>query len=578
MLRGIRAGALLAAVALASLTVWFLRYDIIAPAIFLSEMRWYPFLFMMLFVWHYGSTNTMATRVAAPALLVVLSTIILAISVNASVMELGESGFLPERPIAIGATHLSLGVLAASDVLLRTHPARHRGGPHDIARWRPLASGETSRTASALTGLVTLALALAVALAPVRAVRPDRQLAPEPSEIPATPATMAGDLAWTLDLDEDDTIAAGAAGPILVTGSEIRGLDPADGSTRWAYNRPGARLIEWEHVGSDIITGPDRRYAAFATKTPDNPGKGRRGRAERAWVTVLDTVTGRIAAERSARIDSDSGLVSVQLTDTAALIGTEAIDLTTGTTLWTLPASETEPDYAGPAGHSTFILNIEENTSPLAAAIVLAPQDDPGRRTDLDNVSLDDDHSHPLVIDGWTIRYTAEPTDEDGGPTAAVNIDEVAAASGTDTVEGVDLGQTTGPDYRRSHTSLIATASDSSATRSTRPATVFDPVTRTVSPAEQSTTVDTARPDVSSDRARRERVLQLHMNAPDGPVTTDVAVTDDEFDELRRLGRDYGPDGPFRSVTLVAAPGTVLVHVDLAGSWPVYSNRLYAIR
>jgi len=577
MLRGIRAGALLAAVALASLTVWFLRYDIIAPAIFLSEMRWYPFLFMMLFVWHYGSTNTMATRVAAPALLVVLSTIILAISVNASVMELGESGFLPERPIAIGATHLSLGVLAASDVLLRTHPARHRGGPHDIARWRPLASGETSRTASALTGLVTLALALAVALAPVRAVRPDRQLAPEPSEIPATPATMAGDLAWTLDLDEDDTIAAGAAGPILVTGSEIRGLDPADGSTRWAYNRPGARLIEWEHVGSDIITGPDRRYAAFATTTLD-PVRDRKGRTGHAWVTVLDTVTGRIAAERSARIDPDSGLVPIQLTDTATLIGTEAIDLATGTTLWTLPESEDAPDYAGPAGHSTFILSNEENTSLLTAAIALAPQDDPGRRTGLDNVGLNDGHSLPLVIDGWTIRYTAEPTYANGGPAVAISIDEVAAAGGIDTVEGVDLGQTTGPDYRRSHTSLIATASDSSVTRSARPANVFDPTSRTTSPVEQSTTVDTARLDATSGRARRERVLQLHTNSPDGPVTTDVAVTDDEFDELHRLDRDYGPDDLFRPVTLVAAPGTVLVHVDLADTWPVYSNRLYAIR
>lgn len=588
VLRGTRTGALLATIALVALAARFLTKDIIVSGDPLATIAW--FVLLTLVVWAIGvvlrsqelSSGHQGNRVTAPAIIAVLSVVALGACICSSVELASESGFLLGHPVAIGAACLSFGALAITDLLLRTHPARHRRSAHDIARWRPLPSADTSRTATALTGLITLTLALAVALTPVWAARPIQRTAPEPSQIPAVPATVAGEPAWAIDLDEDIyTITVGAAGPVLVTGAEIRGLDPADGSTRWTYHRPNAELLSLGDHGK-IITGPDHRYAAFVTETPGSSAGGLVKAVERAPVTVLDTLTGRVVAERLVTRKSVYELGPVQLTDTAALIGTEAIDLTTGKTLWTLPESEDAPDYAGPAGHSTFILHREVDRSVLTASIVLAPQDDPNRRTVMENVSLNDHYFSPLVIDGWTIQYTEKPTYDDGGPAVAINIDEVAAAGGTDGAQRIDLGQTTGPDYRRSRTSLIATALDSSVTRSTRPATVFDPATRTTSPAERSTTVDTARLDVTSDQARRERVLQVHMTSPDGPVTADVAVTDDEFEDLYRANRSNRPDTQFpyfQYATVLAAPGAVLVHVELTSyARPTSSRRLYAIR
>ena len=490
VLRGIRAGALLATAALVALTVWFLRHDAATSTPF-----WVVALYAsaLLVVWRSSASadgdlvpDAVARRVTALTAIAVLSVLALTVCAGASARAASTSGFFPGYPVTIGATCLGSGVLAGADMLLRTHPARRLGGPHDIARWRPLASGDTSRVTTALTCLVALVLILAVALAPTWAARPIQQFSPEPTERDTTPTTVAGDLAWTLDLDEKDTLAAGAAGPILVTGTQIRGLDPTDGSTRWTYHRPNAELLSLGNYG-EIITGPDHRYAAFNTRMPQSIltrwMKSSVRSVRRTLVTVLDTLTGRVVAERTITSESTADWDSVQLTDTAALIGTEAIDLTTGKTLWTLPDSGAAPNYAGPAGHSTFILHREVDTSVLTASLVLAPQDDPDRTTALDDVSLNDHDFYPLFIDGWTIRYTEEPTYDDGGPAAAINIDEVAAAGGTDGVQRINLGQTMGPDYRRSHTSLIATASDSSVARSvTRPATVFDPVTRTREP------------------------------------------------------------------------------------------------
>ncbi|SPF69437.1 Quinoprotein alcohol dehydrogenase-like superfamily [Propionibacterium ruminifibrarum] len=595
VLRGTRTGALLATIALVALAARFLAKDIIVSGDPLATIAW--FVLLTLVVWAIGvvrhrklNPEHRSNRLTAPAIIAVLSVVALGACICSSVELASESGFLLGHPVAIGAACLGFGTLAITDLLLRTHPARHRRSTHDIAHWRPLASGDTSRTAATLSCLITLTLILTVALTPLWATRPIQQTAPEPAQIPAVPATVAGDLAWTLDLDTDhgiDTIAAGAAGPVVVAGGEIYGLDPADGSTRWTYGRPNAELLDLGISKDKIITGPNHRYAAFITVTGMSmyPQRGRDPElpVHRTLVTVLDTLTGRVAAERIFTRKSVGELRLIQLTDTAALIGTEAIDLPTGKTLWTLPEPETaggfynQATYVGPAGHSTFILLSNESGPSTTIDLTLIPQDDPDPRPDASGVSLDHVHRPLLVTDGWTLRYADETTNDEGGPAAAINIDEVAAAGDPDDIQGIDLGQTSGPDYELSRTSLVAsellTSDESSEPEDDlsepEPATVFDPATRTANPIEQSAAVDVTEFNLSYDSRDPTSPYGLRLTTPDGSASSQVGITKKEY---WHLANRYGASGGRLDVAFAAVPGAVLVHVEIYDS-----SRLYAI-
>ena len=597
VLRGIRAGALLAIVALVVLAVRFLAQDIIV----MNEPLVTAVLFVpvTLVMWGFGVTiswdlgpGPRGNLATAPVIIAVLSIAAMALCTGCSVRVAADSGFFLGHPVIIGVVCLCSGALAISDLLLRTHPSRDSGGPRDTAHWRPLPTDATSHTATALTGLLSVVLALAVALVPTWVARPIQQLAPKPPEIPAMPATVAGDLAWTLDLDEDvDTITAGAAGPILADGSRILGLDPADGSTRWTYHRPNAQLLNLSasnvRTPTRIITGPDRRYAAFAAQASGPMGLGMESwyAKKQVVVTVLDTLTGRVAAEHTlagqlaAEATTVPATQPIQLTDTAALIGTEAIDLATGTTLWALPEQKTtssDPSaYVGPAGHSTFVLRSEPG-SDMATDLVLVPQDDPDRRTHLSTVATS--ANRPLIIDGWTIHYTDEPTYAEGSPAAAISIDEVAAA-GTAGVQGIDLGQTIGPDLALSHTSLIASMwpSEDRIDPQEQPAAVFDPATRTATPIELSSAVDATTFDITKDYEDSAYVYRLHLAAPNGSASSTTEITMEEYNCLERMNRRNTVGERFEGVVLAAVPGAVLVYVNLPSSRPT-PNRLYALR
>lgn len=83
---------------------------------------------------------------------------------------------------------------------------------------------------------------------------------------------MAGELAWTLNLDDDDDavmITAGAAGPVVADGSEIRGLDPTDGSTRWVYSHPNAKLLDLGHPWHSGPENPPRQGGRRWQSAPD---------------------------------------------------------------------------------------------------------------------------------------------------------------------------------------------------------------------------------------------------------------------------------------------------------------------
>ncbi|SPF69436.1 Quinoprotein alcohol dehydrogenase-like superfamily [Propionibacterium ruminifibrarum] len=595
VLRGTRAGALLATIVLAVLAVRFTPYDAADSTIPLVLVALY--LPTTLIIWWFAAAiprdlhpGSSAQRAAGPVVIALLwtgCTIIYYFELEHAATVTGSEITIPGYLAAIGALSLGVGVLVCADMLLRTHPARRSGGPHDIARWRPLPTADTSRTATTLTCLITLVLALAMALAPTWATRPIQQTAPEPAQIPAVPTTVAGDLAWTLDLDDEiDTLAAGAAGPILADGSRILGLDPADGSTRWTYHRPNAQLLNLPApstgMATRIMTGPDRRYAAFAAQASGPMGLGMESwyAKKQVVVTVLDTLTGRVAAEHTlagqlaAEATTVPATQPIQLTDTAALIGTEAIDLATGTTLWTLPESDAAgttgtPAHVGPAGHSTFVLRSEPG-SDMATDLVLVPQDDPDRRTHLSTVATS--ANRPLIIDGWTIHYTDEPTYAEGSLAAAINLDEVAAG-GTDGVQGIGLGRTVGPDLVRSRTSLVTTAPPTERDDAIpQPAAVFDPVTRTASPAGRSTTVDITT--FAADLDREEGTVLLHLVSADGSVTNDLKITDgDRYNNLVYQNQNNGPGERFRDASLIAAPGALLVFVK-----GEYDARICALR
>ena len=293
-------------------------------------------------------------------------------------------GVTSNRSLYIAASLLALGLFLTSHYLVRTrYPAAPlnlqgaglRSGTYAVVRRITIGTAPLPPwhrlTILPLVLLPPLLLVGSVLVLPGVPQPVTQQLAsrvPEDAR-PAMPTTVGKAVAWTREtgpavLD----VAAGARGPLVLTKDGLEALRPEDGTTLWRYHRDRARYSHLE--GSRrayLAVSPDRHYVAFRIEAPALGGHG-----PDALTTVLDTVTGETVGEWPSYRYS-----RVQLTDSAVLVGNDAILLRDGSVLGQVP--DGEGDCSGTAGHSTFI--VDAGTTPLSLAGGILPIFVSSRRT-----------------------------------------------------------------------------------------------------------------------------------------------------------------------------------------------------
>lgn len=357
------------------------------------------------------------------------------------------------------------GTFLVTDLLLRlVYRTRSRLVPAPPpGRWplRHLRHPLHGATGWARPGLVALALAPSLVLGTAAAIThawpetPNRltteQALPDPLPVPSALAPEAG---WSLDVPDLLDVAAGAAGPIMLTPGGLTALDPRDGSTAWTLEREGASFASFRssltrisRYSPFIVTSPDRRYLAVRV---EGPGDDVLVDEETTVVLTIDSLTGEVTGEH---LLVDGG---VQLTDSAVLCGETAYSLSTGAELWHLGGESTSgsrddwkvspTSYSGPAGHASFILSVgRANTDVVGTSVNLhvVPDTDPSAVTRVNGVMAHDDLD-PLVIDGWVGLYTSSTgSAAEGWPAQAANLDALAGVPGVPD-DRVDLGRTVG--------------------------------------------------------------------------------------------------------------------------------------
>ena len=438
-----------------------------------------------------------------------------------------HSSFNVGALLAQALSMLSVGIMIISHVMLRclgeslgiasddpTSPARLRPSP------RPEEAGEapeqsaaavwTARPAPIGQRAIPLvsAIVFVIATMSLHAVaQPHTQThastsSTDPSEYPAHIGTTVG---WQQDLPTLQEVAAGPAGPLILTDTGITALNPRDSTALWSYHRPGfsctalpnGPFARKDLVGSRLVLSPDRTH--LACRIPAS-GKGDHD----ALTIVLDARTGQVTGQHASH-----STWALQLTDSALLDGPTAYDLNTGEVRWTLPhlGSLTGGDvkrrdvHSGAAGHSSFVLMSTpsgDNTGLRATAtVVLISDSEPDATTKVSNIAVDPFTDRLAIINGWTVHYTGNSD----ATAQAVTLDSLA---GREDKAAVALGETSGPNTIASTISDTITTYPSYSPRTRDEVvashgpwaeTVFDPGTGNVTPASRYAGVATATVD-----------------------------------------------------------------------------------
>ena len=536
-------------------------------------------------------------------------------------------GVTSNRSLYIAASLLALGLFLTSHYLVRTrYPAAPlnlqgvglRSGTYAVVRRITIGTAPLPPwhrlTILPLVLLPPLLLVGSVLVLPGVPQPVTQQLAsrvPEDAR-PAMPTTVGKAVAWTREtgpavLD----VAAGARGPLVLTKDGLEALRPEDGTTLWRYHRDRARYSHLE--GSRrayLAVSPDRHYVAFRIEAPALGGHG-----PNALTTVLDTVTGETVGEWPSD-NSDR----VQLTDSAILVGNDAILLRDGSVLGQVP--DGEGDCSGTAGHSTFI--VDAGTTPLSrggysADIRLFPQDGLGGAssgTVLSNIAYDlwNDHNdnYCTIVDGWMVvrteLVTPDGTAGKGGnrryiypwETRAINIDEVAASGSVEGARSVPLGASVGVNqYASLATGTLVTyppypemVSRNDIDRKDGPwvGAVFNPATRTVSTGESDALAAARMGCTLKPNESGEGVLSIEMTPGDGSpgLVARAAEPTSVFSSLAHLDSVCVPLQLRRSalefsdiVKFVVTPGATVVVLDTDYSISRYvphTIRVYGVR
>ena len=473
-----------------------------------------------------------------------------------------ETGFSVLFLLALTGAALSATLFLSAGTLL--HYLRMRttaagiGDPNDPSRWRRLhvKTGEktdkglprykrirvprrTRRHLAALVIAPTLTLGSAIAGTSVLINPVHHVTATTPANASLeSPISLAPKASWSKEISSTElTTVAGAGGPILLTDDGVLALSSKDGSVLWSYSRKQAIFASSTSTpyARRLITSPDGKYVALRILSPkfvESTGD----------TLVFDALTGRIVFERQGAGGP------LQLTDSAVLDGDAAFSLTDGAKMWNLPGSS-GASYSGPAGHSSFILTSSEEpsskntpTSMYRSTVTtrVFPQNDPTAEVEVPNTLSEIpsesnalDNYFSFFVNGWAARYTGE-TDTSGNPVAeAISLDALAEVDGADTTT-FPLGATSGINMEASRlSSSIVTypvisrdASLPYPPKDSRAATVFDPSTRTVTPASQDRSLAAARTgivEVPADDGSASAALVIRPG--DGSSGTTIPIT-----------------------------------------------------
>ena len=478
-----------------------------------------------------------------------------------------ETGFSVLFLLALAGAALSttlfLNVVPLLHYLRMRSIAVGNSDPDDPSRWAPLQrkTGEKTdkgfphyerirvprRTRAYLTVLViapalTLGSAITGTWALVNPVPHVIAKAPADSSL-APPTSLAPKASWTKEISSTElTTAAGAGGPILLTDDGIMALNHKDGSVLWSYSRKQAIFATSSSTPDErrLITSPAGKYVATRILLPTFVVSPQGGQA--TITLVFDAQTGRIVFERQGTGGP------LQLTDSAVLDDDTAFSLTDGAKMWTLPGSS-GASYSGPAGHASFILKCSKEHSDEKATTsvhrptvttTVFPQNDPTTEVKVPNILSElpsepnaFDNSFSSFINGWAARYTGE-TDTSGHPVAEViSLDALAKVDGADTTS-FPLGATSGTNTEASYLSgsivtypvISRDANLPYPPKDSRAATVFDPVTRTVTPVSQDRSLAGARTgivEVTADDGSASAALVIRPG--DGSPGTTIPIT-----------------------------------------------------
>ena len=513
-----------------------------------------------------------------------------------------ETGFSALFLLALAGAALSAALFLSTGPLLHylRSTAVGLGDDDDPSRWGRLRrkTGEktdkglpryesirvTRRTRACLTALVIApAVALGSAIAGTWAlVNPVHHvMAASPADTSlAPPASLAPTASWTKEISSSTklTTAAGAGGPILLTGDGIMALNPKDGSVLWSYERKHANFdhnfLAFTNATAPLVTSPDGKYVALRVLSPkfvQSTGD----------TLVFDALTGRIVFKNL----STGG--PLQLTDSAVLDGNSAFSLTDGKKLWTLSDGD-RVDYSGTAGHSSFILDQysedqrhENSPQSYKSTIILrvTPQQDLSAAVEVDDV-LANPPDHPddptnLVnfIRGWAARYTGE-FDSSGNPMAeAISLDALAKVDGADT-RTFPLGATSGINTAASLSSgSIVTYSPIRLDNGPRdfpsePRTekVFDPSTLTVTSIAQYpgfTGSPVELVDIPADDGSLSAAITVRPG--DGSTGTTIPITPGSTDLPPTLLASSTPGGTAERAQAMRTPGAVIAIFNATG-------------
>ena len=513
-----------------------------------------------------------------------------------------ETGFSALFLLALAGAALSAALFLSTGPLLHylRSTAVGLGDDDDPSRWGRLRrkTGEktdkglpryesirvTRRTRACLAALVIApAVALGSAIAGTWAlVSPVHHvMAASPADTSlAPPASLAPTASWTKEISSSTklTTAAGAGGPILLTGDGIMALNPKDGSVLWSYERKHANFdhnfLAFTNATAPLVTSPDGKYVALRVLSPkfvQSTGD----------TLVFDALTGRIVFKNL----STGG--PLQLTDSAVLDGNSAFSLTDGKKLWTLSDGD-RVDYSGTAGHSSFILDQysedqrhENSPQSYKSTIILrvTPQQDLSAAVEVDDV-LANPPDHPddptnLVnfIRGWAARYTGE-FDSSGNPMAeAISLDALAKVDGADT-RTFPLGATSGINTAASLSSgSIVTYSPIRLDNGPRdfpsePRTekVFDPSTLTVTSIAQYpgfTGSPVELVDIPADDGSLSAAITVRPG--DGSTGTTIPITPGSTDLPPTLLASSTPGGTAERAQAMRTPGAVIAIFNATG-------------
>ena len=328
--------------------------------------------------------------------------------------------------------------------------------------------------------------------------------------LPEFPATVGSTVAWTRDVPDLLAVAAGAAGPIILTTDGLTALRP-DGTTLWTYHRQA----KYE----DPLTSPDGRHVVLRMSVPrGGPGQGNGhdqtdAPAYDSLTLVLDSLTGQVTSEHP------TGGSGIQLTDSVVLDGDIAYDLADGSQRWTLPDDfEVAKNHTKSAGHASLILERRrENSDRSNPVLLVAPDTDPSAAVEVQGIPAEDacgPFEGIVVANGWVAQYAEalpERKEADGekltesATMQAVTLDSLA---GLETSAPVPLGRAAGVNYRASTASgTLALYPEYSVDEKKKNCemislgksdkawvgAVFDPVSRTTTPASQYAGVAAAK-------------------------------------------------------------------------------------